>query len=63
MPKMDKATLMVGMPKGSDANGGRIIKFEHSTSETQLAKDIADGLRAQGYKCKVLIDKDIQEEY
>lgn len=40
-----------------------VINFEHSETQTQLAKDIADGLRAQGYECKVNITKEANEEY
>lgn len=64
MARMPKATLFVGIPKGDRRSSERhMIKFEHSDLETQLCKDIADGLRAQGYDVKVTIEREVVEDY
>ena len=59
MAKMSKATIMVQLETGRTHS----IQFGHDNEQTKLAKDIADGLRAMGYECKVYIDKEIREEY
>lgn len=59
MAKMSKATLQATSPR----NTSHRLEFTHSDGDTQFAKDIADGLRAKGYKVTVRILKEVEEEY
>lgn len=63
---MPKATVRVGLPKGSPRTGttsDAVWNMEHSDSQTQLAKDVADALREMGYDVLVKIEREITEEY
>jgi hypothetical protein len=61
--KQSKATLVVRIPKGAARFSLHRITFEYSDAQTQLAKDICDGLVVQGYECSVQIDIERQETY
>jgi hypothetical protein len=62
---MAKVSLRVALPRGTDLRGQGDVKWDMGIGDNlvPLAKDIADGLRAKGYKCKVSINKEVDEEY
>ena len=62
MAKLPTARLCVALPKGSELRGtskGDVgIELAYGEHYVQLAKDMAEGLRAKGYQCKVYITEE-----
>lgn len=63
MARMPKATVRVVLPKGSRGPADTVMEFRHGDSETQLAKDIVDALRAKGYQATAHIHVEQDEVY
>jgi len=66
MARQSKARLRVWLPKGAKSGPNthpHVMDFEHSDAQTDMAKDIADGLRAKGYEVQCTIEKEVTEDY
>lgn len=68
MARNPATRLVVALPKGTElvgtSKGDVAWNLDHGPeSYVELAKDVADALRAKGYKCKVYINREMDEEY
>lgn len=69
MARMPKTILYVGMPKGAELRGAQKgdatwdLGCGNGEYAVEMAKDIAEALRAKGYKCKVYVNREVEQEY
>lgn len=68
MPRNPETRLVVAVPKGTELRGTHKgdVAWEIGNgpeSHVELAKDVAEALRAKGYNCKVYITREVTEEY